>query len=114
MMLAWAIAIEAICLTGATIDDCGVYQMVKKNDFWIGKGIVTKKSMVKHLEPHTTEQIYVVPDKVWLSFWTGSNRIWEKNITYVKPHDGEQSTETCRAGRFEFVTKYNFNSTPKD
>ena len=104
-----AISVEAICLTGSTIDDCGIVQDIHKNNTSIGRGIVTKASMVKHLTPATDLIIYVVPDQVWTGVWVNTDRVWSKNIKYIKPSSGSGGN-SCEVAHFTFVTNYSLNN----
>jgi hypothetical protein len=103
------IFVEAICLTGSTIDDCGIIQDIHKNNASIGRGIVTKKSMVKHLTPVTDLTIYVVPDDVWSGVWVNTDRVWNKNIRYIKPSSGNAG-DSCEVANFKFITNYSLGN----
>jgi hypothetical protein len=109
IVISAGIFVEAICLTGSTIDDCGIVQQIHKNNVSIGKGIVTKKSMVKHLDPVTDLTIYVVPDDVWKGVWVNTDKVWSKQIRYIKPSSGNAGN-ACEVAHFTFVTNYSLSN----
>jgi len=105
IVLSAGIFVEAICITGSTLDDCGMIQDIHKNNSSIGRGIVTKASMVKHLAPTSDLIIYVVPDEVWKGVWVNTDRVWDKKIRFIKP-SSENTGESCEVANFKFITNY--------
>jgi hypothetical protein len=106
IILSAGIYVEAFCLVGSTLDDCAMVQDIHKNNSSIGKGLVTKKSMVQHLPAVSNLPIFVVPDDVWKGVWVNTDKVWNKNITFFKPNGGGDPSDSCQVANFEFVTNY--------
>jgi hypothetical protein len=106
IILSAGIYVEAFCLTGSTLDDCGIIQQIHKNNASIGKGVVTKKSMVKHISSATDLPIFVVPDDVWKGVWVNTDKVWNKNIKFIKPTGSADPVDSCEVANFQFITNY--------